>query len=102
MDPIVLFNKLSSLPSEFVSLDGSDFSTVFLSGDCLIFGSMTLSLEECLEDESTLFSGHQFDHLTREPSIRQCRQDDTPPRGYEACQGGPGSLEIVRAHQRRA
>lgn len=54
VDPIVLFNNLSSLPSEFISFDGSDFSNVFLGGDCLIYGSMTLSKDECLEDESKI------------------------------------------------
>lgn len=42
LEPLHLFNMLSSQPSAYESLDSSDFGKVLLAGDCTIFGSIEI------------------------------------------------------------
>jgi len=51
VEPLHLFNKLSSNPSEYTSLDPMDFSRLFIgTGDCALFGM--IEVEDYLEDEA--------------------------------------------------
>lgn len=51
VEPIHLFNKLSSQPSPHTSLDPMDFSKVFIgTGDCALYGM--IEVENYMEDES--------------------------------------------------
>ena len=51
VEPLHLFNTLSVMPSEYVSLDAMDFSKVFIgTGDCVLFGK--IELEQYMESES--------------------------------------------------
>lgn len=51
VEPVHLFNKLSSQPSEHTSLDPMDFSRVFVgTGDCALYGM--IEVENYMEDEA--------------------------------------------------
>lgn len=51
VEPLHLFNKLSSNPSEYTSLDPMDFSRLFIgTGDCALYGS--IEVKDYLEDEA--------------------------------------------------
>jgi cell division GTPase FtsZ len=50
VEPLHLFNKLSSTASPYVSLDPMDFAKVWTSGDCALYGMM--EVEDYLEDEA--------------------------------------------------
>lgn len=48
VEPIQLFNSLTSQPSEFVSLDPSDFGKILSTGDCSIYG--VIEVENYMEE----------------------------------------------------
>lgn len=48
VDPIILFNKLTAQPSEFTSLDPSDFGKIISCGDCSIYG--VVEVEDYMEE----------------------------------------------------
>lgn len=51
VEPLHLFNQLSSTPSEYTSLDPMDFSRVFVgTGDCALYGM--IEVEDYLEEEA--------------------------------------------------
>lgn len=51
VEPLHLFNKLSSTPSEYTSLDPMDFTRVFVgTGDCSLYGM--IEVEDYMEEEA--------------------------------------------------
>lgn len=51
VEPLHLFNKLSSTPSEYTSLDAMDFSRVVIgTSDCLLYGF--IDVEDYLEEDA--------------------------------------------------
>jgi len=51
VEPLHLFNKLSSAPSEYTSLDPMDLSRLLIgTGDCILFGS--IKVDNYMEDEA--------------------------------------------------
>lgn len=51
VEPLHLFNKLSSTPSSYTSLDPMDFTRIFVgTGDCALYGM--IEIEDYLEDEA--------------------------------------------------
>ena len=51
VEPLHLFNQLSSTPSEYTSLDPMDFTRIFVgTGDCALYGM--IEIEDYLEEEA--------------------------------------------------
>lgn len=51
VEPLHLFNKLSSTPSEYTSLDPMDFTRIFVgTGDCALYGM--IEVEDYLEEDA--------------------------------------------------
>jgi cell division GTPase FtsZ len=51
VEPVHLFNKLSSTPSEYTSLDPMDFTRIFVgTGDCALYGM--IEVDEYLEEDA--------------------------------------------------
>lgn len=51
VEPLHLFNKLSSTPSEYTSLDPMDFTRIFVgTGDCALYGM--IEIEDYLEEDA--------------------------------------------------
>lgn len=50
VEPFHLFNKLTAQPSEFTSLDSTDFGKIIAQGDCSLYGSIVV--EDYMEETS--------------------------------------------------
>lgn len=50
VEPISLFNSLTSKPSKFTSLDPSDFGRIISAGDCSVYG--VVDVEDYMEETS--------------------------------------------------
>jgi cell division GTPase FtsZ len=75
VDPLHLFNKLSSSPSEYGSLDPMDFTRIFVgTGDCTLYGM--IEIEDFLEEEAiaeAVITNMENGLLASEFDLRQTR-----------------------------
>jgi cell division GTPase FtsZ len=75
VEPLHLFNKLSSTPSEYGSLDPMDFTRIFVgTGDCTLYGM--IEIEDFLEEEAiaeAVITNMENGLLASEFDLRQTR-----------------------------